>query len=53
MQQLPNYQHPIPESQLRTGIIFGPGRSVRLPEKGTREYMELVNKMRGVAGQAQ
>lgn len=49
MQQLPNYQHPIPESQLRTGIVFGPGRSTRLPEKGTREYQELVNRIRNTA----
>lgn len=49
MQQLPNYQYPIPESQLRTGIVFGPGRTTRLPEKGTREYQELVNRIRGTA----
>ena len=49
MQQLPNYQQSIPESQLRTGIVFGPGRTSRLPEKGTREYQELVNRIRGTA----
>jgi len=53
MQQLPNYQHPIPESQLRTGIVFGPGRTARLPEKGTREYQELVNRIRGTAASNQ
>jgi len=53
MQQLPNYQHPIPESQLRTGIVFGPGRTTRLPEKGTREYQELVNRIRDSAAQNQ
>jgi hypothetical protein len=45
MQKLPNYQHPLPESQLRTGIVFGPGRTTRLPE--------LVNRIRGTAAQNQ
>jgi hypothetical protein len=49
MQQSPNYRTPIPEPQLRTGIIFGPGRTTRLPEKGTREYQELINRIRGTA----
>lgn len=49
MQQSPNYRLLIPESQLRTGIIFGPGRTTRLPEKGTREYQELINRIRGTA----
>lgn len=49
MQQLPNYQQPAPEFELRSGIVFGPGRSTRLPEKGTREYQELVNRIRDTA----
>lgn len=51
MQYLPKYQHPLSESQLRTGLVFGPGRTTRLPEKGTREYQELVNRIRGIATQ--
>ncbi len=46
MQQPSSYQHSIPESQLRTGIVFGPGRATRLPEKGTPEYQELVYRIR-------
>jgi hypothetical protein len=53
MQQPPLYQPPIPEAKLRSGIVFGPGRATRMPEKGTREYLELVERMRGTAGQNQ
>jgi len=33
----------------RSGIIFGPGRSTRLPDPGTPEYKQLVDRMRNVA----
>ena len=52
MQSLPYYQQPAKETQLRSGIIFGPGRSTRLPEKGTREYQELINRVRGTLQQS-
>lgn len=53
MQQPPLYTPPIPENNLRSGIVFGPGRSTRMPEKGTREYLELVERMRVLSGQNQ
>lgn len=33
---------------VRSGIIFGPGRATRLPDPGTPEYKQLVERMRGV-----
>jgi hypothetical protein len=33
---------------VRSGIIFGPGRAARLPDPGTPEYKQLVERMRGV-----
>lgn len=53
MQQPQQYQQPVPGPQLRTGIVFGPGRATRMPEQGTREYQEMINRMRGIYGQAQ
>jgi len=37
---------------MRSGIIFGPGRANRLPDPGTPEYKQLVERMRSVAEQA-
>lgn len=36
---------------VRSGIIFGPGRANRLPNPGTPEYKQLVERMRSVAEQ--
>lgn len=36
---------------VRSGIIFGPGRSTRLPDPGTAEYQQLVERMRSLAEQ--
>lgn len=44
-------QRPQQPVQLRSGIMFGPGRSTRLPDPGTREYQDLVERMRNVATQ--
>lgn len=52
-QPLGNYPSQIPADQLRSGIIFGPGRTTRLPEKGTPEYQQMVNRLRSAPGQSQ
>jgi hypothetical protein len=44
-QQVPN------TPPLRGGIIFGPGRTTRLPDVGTPEYQEMVNRMRSITSQ--
>lgn len=31
---------------LRSGIVFGPGRSNRFPEPGTPEYQQLISRLR-------
>lgn len=31
---------------LRSGVVFGPGRTTRMPERGTPEYEQMINKMR-------
>lgn len=33
---------------LRSGISFGPGRSNRMPDAGTPEYQQLVERMRSL-----
>lgn len=33
---------------LRSGIAFGPGRSTRMPDAGTPEYQQLLQRMRGL-----
>lgn len=33
----------------RSGIIFGPGRASRLPEQGSPEYEQLLQRVRGLA----
>lgn len=33
----------------RSGIIFGPGRASRLPEQGSPEYQQLIQRVRGLA----
>jgi len=38
--------------ELRSGIIFGPGRSTRLPDPGTPEYQAMVNRMRSMTNQS-
>ena len=45
MQQPSRYQQSIPEQNLRSGIVFGPGRTTRLPDKGTPEYQEMNNSV--------
>jgi hypothetical protein len=35
-------------SGLRSGIAFGPGRTTRMPDLGTPEYQQMVNKIRGL-----
>lgn len=37
-----------PTQGLRSGIAFGPGRSTRMPDVGTPEYQQLVQRMRGL-----
>lgn len=33
---------------LRSGIAFGPGRSTRMPEVGSPEYQQLLQRVRGL-----
>jgi hypothetical protein len=33
----------------RSGIVFGPGRASRLPEQGSPEYEQLLQRVRGLA----
>ena len=33
---------------LRSGIEFGPGRSSRIPEQGSPEYEQLLQRVRGM-----
>jgi hypothetical protein len=34
--------------QMRSGISFGPGRASRIPEQGSPEYEQLVQRVRGL-----
>lgn len=38
--------------ELRSGIEFGPGRASRVPDQGTPEYEQLLQRVRGL-GQGQ
>jgi hypothetical protein len=42
-------QQPPSNVPIRSGIIFGPGRATRMPDPGTPEYKQLVERMRNVA----
>jgi len=33
---------------LRSGVAFGPGRTTRMPDLGTPEYQQMVDKIRGL-----
>jgi hypothetical protein len=33
---------------LRSGIRFGPGRTTRMPDVGTPEYQQLIDKVRAI-----
>ena len=37
-----------PARGLRSGIAFGPGRSTRMPEPGSPEYQQLIQRARGL-----
>lgn len=37
-----------PVQGLRSGIAFGPGRSTRMPEVGSPEYQQLLQRVRGL-----
>jgi hypothetical protein len=37
-----------PTQGLRSGIAFGPGRSTRMPEVGSPEYQQLLQRVRGL-----
>lgn len=49
MQSQPQPPKPLP---LRSGIIFGPGRSTRLPDPGTPAHQELLDRMRIIQSQS-
>jgi hypothetical protein len=38
----------VPAPQVNPGIMFGPGRANRMPERGTPEYQSLVNRVRNL-----
>jgi len=31
---------------LRSGVVFGPGRTTRMPERGTPEYQQMIQRLR-------
>jgi hypothetical protein len=33
---------------LRSGIQFGPGRTTRMPDVGTPEYQQMIDRVRGL-----
>ena len=35
-------------SEMRSGINFGPGRSSRIPDQGSPEYEQLIQRVRGL-----
>jgi hypothetical protein len=35
--------------EMRSGIDFGPGRANRVPEQGTPEYEQLLQRVRGLS----
>ena len=35
-------------SEVRSGINFGPGRANRIPEQGSPEYEQLLQRVRGL-----
>jgi hypothetical protein len=41
-------QGPNAGAGLRSGIAFGPGRSTRMPEVGSPEYQQLLQRVRGL-----
>ena len=53
MRFIPSHQQAPKDSDLRSGIIFGPGRSTRLPEKGSPEYQEIINRIYGTLNNKQ
>jgi len=36
------------DSEVRSGINFGPGRANRIPEQGSPEYEQLLQRVRGL-----
>jgi hypothetical protein len=48
---MPAQQESLNNPPLRPGIIFGPGRSTRIPESGTLEYQKMVERMRNITTQ--
>jgi hypothetical protein len=34
--------------EMRSGINFGPGRSSRIPDQGSPEYEQLIQRVRGL-----
>lgn len=46
--QMPR-ERPSQPSPGRSGIVFGPGRASRLPDQGTPEYDQLLQRVRGLA----
>jgi hypothetical protein len=34
--------------EMRSGINFGPGRANRIPEQGSPEYEQLLQRVRGL-----
>jgi hypothetical protein len=46
-----NFQAPV-NTKIPTGILFGPGRSQRMPDPGTVEYKQLVERLRNTLNQS-
>ncbi len=39
-----------PTGNMRSGMVFGPGRSMRMPEAGSSEYQQILNRLRSMRG---
>jgi hypothetical protein len=48
LEAAPMGRTPQPRGTMRSGIAFGPGRSTRLPEQGSPEYEQLLQRVRGL-----
>lgn len=41
------FQNPVP-GELNPGLVFGPGRARRMPERGTPDYQAMIDRIRNM-----
>lgn len=39
-----------PTGDMRSGMVFGPGRSMRMPDAGSSEYQQILDRLRSMRG---